>query len=161
MSNDPRIHDPGMPALNEHSHQITGHGHTHAIVDEDYLGAHLLPPTKNCRCVMLPVADELVMRDAARAEGEFAAGIVAQGPLICDPVVEVKPPAELTRVITVTVKLEPAELEEITQRMRETIAEAYGLPMRMLFGGDDVRDEAREREGRALMTVAPFPHTPE
>jgi hypothetical protein len=120
----------------------------------------LLPVDRYCRCVMLPVADELVMRDAARAEGEFAPGIVAQGPLISDPV-EAKPAAGLTRILTVNVKFDAAELEEITQRMRETIAEAYGLPMRMLFGGDDVRDEAREREGRALMTVAPFPHTPE
>src|ERR1700679_560590 len=94
---------------------------THAIVDAAYLGAH-----KYCRCVMRPIdLEQHLPQDAA--------------PLICDPVVEVKPPAELTRVITVTVKLEPAELEEIAQRMRETIAEAYGLPMRMLFGGDDVR----------------------
>ena len=146
--------------MNDHTHHaISGSGHTHAIVDADYV-----PP--NCRCSLKPIRLGSAVREelqALRQEMERDAHRLvddaqewddaARFPLVSEP--------GLTRFITVSVKLQTRELEEITRRMRESIAAAVGLPARLLAGDEPVIDDAREREGRALLMVAPFPHTPE
>lgn len=75
-------------------------------------------------------------------------------------------PGELTRIVTVSVKLETDELAAIMRRMRKEIADIYGVPAESLGAPHELRlaspdDEAREREWRALTTLAPLPNTPE
>ena len=64
-------------------------------------------------------------------------------------------PAEaLTRIVTVSIRLDAADF---VRDMQRTIADSLGIPAHMLFG----EQEPCSAEARRLMTVAAFPHTPE
>jgi hypothetical protein len=167
-ASDPNERHPMLDS--GHSHAITGPGHTHQITGtnpaqvlvDDVSGDGSQVRYERCHVHLgtdvrgeLETLREEVARDQRSADaGEW--NDADRFPLVAGQL-ETR---ELTRIVTVTVKVDTTDLDGIIREMQEAMARGLGLKPEMLFGTGSapVVDNSR---GRALMTVAPFPHTPE
>lgn len=62
------------------------------------------------------------------------------------------------RSVVSVVTFDASSMAVFIDEMHRNIARAMGLPIRLLWGESSCFED---REARALLTLAPFPHTPE